>query len=647
MGGNYLAILGVTTVTTVMSCSPAKKEYASFELYPVRTGSLTEMEYTPLATKFYLWSPTAEEVRLMLYDAGEGGHAYETVKMEPTEDGTWTTSVDKNLLGKFYAFNVKINDKWQGDTPGINAHAVGVNGKRAAIIDWKTTNPEGWESDRRPSLKSPADMIIYEMHHRDFSVDSTSGIKNKGKYLALTEHGTMNSDKLLTGIDHLIELGVTHVHLLPSSDYASIDETKLEENHYNWGYDPANYNVPDGSYSTDPYQPATRVKEFKQMVQALHRAGIRVIMDMVYNHTFNTVESNFERTVPGYFYRQKEDGTLANGSGCGNETASERPMMRKFMIESVLYWIKEYHIDGFRFDLTKGFTQNKSNESTASNKDDSRIVILKDYYKTVNTTNPNAVMILEHFCNLDEESELAKAGMKLWHNMNESYCQSGMGESSNSDFSYMRNSGMPAEGWVNFMESHDEERVAYKQTAFGNLQNAGLDIRMKQLGTNAAFFLTVPGPKMIWQFGELGYDYSIMYKYDGTMGTEKNTDAKPVKWDYLTDQYRKGLYDTYSTLLKLRNDNPDLFSDNAFKDWKVSVSDWDKGRYLRLESTTKKLVVVGNFKNEQINTGVYFGNTGDWYELNGETLNVTNSSEQPVVIPANSFKLYTNFPVNN
>ena len=351
MGGNYLAILGVTTVTTVMSCSPAKKEYASFELYPVRTGSLTEMEYTPLATKFYLWSPTAEEVRLMLYDAGEGGHAYETVKMEPTEDGTWTTSVDKNLLGKFYAFNVKINDKWQGDTPGINAHAVGVNGKRAAIIDWKTTNPEGWESDRRPSLKSPADMIIYEMHHRDFSVDSTSGIKNKGKYLALTEHGTMNSDKLLTGIDHLIELGVTHVHLLPSSDYASIDETKLEENHYNWGYDPANYNVPDGSYSTDPYQPATRVKEFKQMVQALHRAGIRVIMDMVYNHTFNTVESNFERTVPGYFYRQKEDGTLANGSGCGNETASERPMMRKFMIESVLYWIKEYHIDGFRFDL--------------------------------------------------------------------------------------------------------------------------------------------------------------------------------------------------------------------------------------------------------------------------------------------------------
>ena len=271
--------------------------------------------------------------------------------MQSGEEGTWTAVVSKDLIGKFYTFNVKIDDKWQGDTPGINARAVGVNGKRAAIIDWQSTNPDGWESDTRPPLKSPADMIIYEMHHRDFSVDSTSGVKNKGKYLALTEHGTMNSDKLLTGIDHLIELGVTHVHLLPSFDYASVDETRLNENSYNWGYDPQNYNVPDGSYATDPYQPATRVKEFKQMVQALHKAGIRVIMDVVYNHTFNTDESNFERTVPGYFYRQKEDKTLANGSGCGNETASERLMMRKFMVESVLYWIKEYHVDGFRFDL--------------------------------------------------------------------------------------------------------------------------------------------------------------------------------------------------------------------------------------------------------------------------------------------------------
>lgn len=347
---NDLVIIGVAAAT-VVSCAPAKNEYTSFELYPVRSGSLTEMEYAPEATQFTLWAPTADEVRLMLYEAGEGGHAYETVSMERAEEGTWKTKVEKDLKGNFYTFNVKIDGKWQGDTPGINAKAVGVNGKRAAIIDLRETDPEGWAEDKRPPLASPADIIIYEVHHRDFSVHPSSGIEHKGKFLAMTETGTKNPGGMATGIDHLKELGVTHVHILPSYDYASVDETRLDENKYNWGYDPLNYNVPEGSYSTDPYRPEVRIREFKQMVQALHKAGIRVVLDVVYNHTFNTAESNFERTVPGYFYRQKPDGTLADGSACGNETASNRPMMRKYMIESVLYWINEYHIDGFRFDL--------------------------------------------------------------------------------------------------------------------------------------------------------------------------------------------------------------------------------------------------------------------------------------------------------
>ena len=350
MNLNELALIGVAAAT-VAGCTPAKKEYTSYELYPVRSGSLTEMEYTPEATHFTLWAPTADEVRLMLFDAGEGGHAYETISMIPDAEGTWTAKVEKDLLGKFYTFNVKINERWLGDTPGINAKAVGVNGKRAAILDMRTTDPEGWADDKRPALASPADAVIYEMHHRDFSVDPSSGIRNKGKYLALTEEGTLSPEQLATGIDHLKELGVTHVHILPSYDYASVDETKLDENRYNWGYDPQNYNVPDGSYSTDPYDPAVRIREFKQMVQALHKAGIRVVLDVVYNHTFNTTESNFERTVPGYFYRQMPDGSFADGSACGNETASNRPMMRKYMKESVLYWLNEYHLDGFRFDL--------------------------------------------------------------------------------------------------------------------------------------------------------------------------------------------------------------------------------------------------------------------------------------------------------
>lgn len=347
---NDLAILGVA-VATATGCAPAKNEYASYELYPVRSGSLAEMEYAPEGTRFSLWAPTADEVRLMLYNEGEGGHAYRTVSMEAGEEGVWHTTVAEDLLGKFYTFNVKTGDRWLGDTPGIFAKAVGVNGHRAAIIDLRSTDPEGWADDRRPPLRSAADVVIYEMHHRDFSISPASGIDHKGKFLALTEAGTRSPEGLATGIDHLRELGVTHVHLLPSYDYASIDETRLDENRYNWGYDPLNYNVPDGSYATDPYRPDVRIREFKQMVQALHQAGIRVILDVVYNHTFSIDGSNFERTAPGYFYRQRPDGTYADASACGNETASDRPMMRKYIVESVLHWAREYHIDGFRFDL--------------------------------------------------------------------------------------------------------------------------------------------------------------------------------------------------------------------------------------------------------------------------------------------------------
>ena len=340
----------------VMACmvgckDAARVTYDSVDNYPVRQGSMSEMEYTPASTSFHLWSPNADEVRVMLYNEAEGGHAYETYHMQWSSDGTWHVKVNQDLKGKFYTFNVKVKDEWQGDTPGLFAKAVGINGNRGAIIDMTETNPVGWENDQKPALRSVADAVVYEMHHRDFSIDTSSGIQHKGQFLALTEPGTQSPEGLATGIDHLKELGITHVHLLPSYDYATIDEHTFKDAHYNWGYDPQNYNVPDGSYSTDPTKPDMRIREFKQMVQALHQAGIRVVLDVVYNHTYNAAASAFEKTVPGYFYRMKPDGTFANGSGCGNETASNRPMMRKFMVESVLYWMREYHLDGFRFDL--------------------------------------------------------------------------------------------------------------------------------------------------------------------------------------------------------------------------------------------------------------------------------------------------------
>ena len=308
-------------------------------LFPkkVAAQAFQEVSYSPEKTQFALFAPNdAKKVVVRIYQSGLGGKAVKTVKMSRTANEQWTATVKGDLMGKFYTF-----DMGMGECPGVFAKAVGVNGKRGAIIDRTKTNPEQWCSDKRPIVKSPADLVVYEMHHRDFSV-AREDAKYPGKFLALTEPWA---------IDHLKTLGVNAIHILPSYDYGSVDETRLNEPQYNWGYDPVNYNVPEGGYSTDPYNPEMRIREFKQMVQALHQAGISVILDVVYNHTYDIEHSNFHRTYPDYYYRFTADKKYSNGSGCGNETASDQPMMRKFMIESVKYWINEYHIDGFRFDL--------------------------------------------------------------------------------------------------------------------------------------------------------------------------------------------------------------------------------------------------------------------------------------------------------
>lgn len=299
---------------------------------------MNEVEYTPSETHFTLFADNkAPKVTLRIYAEGQGGEPLQTVTMKRTGENTYTAKLTGDMKGKFYTF-----DTGRGECAGVFAKAVGVNGKRGAIVALDETDPKGWDSDRITGKVKMTDLIIYEMHHRDFSIDPSSGLRYRGKFLALSEP---------KAIEHLKKLGVNAVHILPSFDYASVDETRLDTPQYNWGYDPLNYNVPEGSYSTDPYNPVTRIREFKQMVQALHKAGIRVILDVVYNHTFNIEGSNFQLTYPGIFYRKTADGKWSNGSGCGNETASERTPMRKFMTESMLYWVSEYHIDGFRVDL--------------------------------------------------------------------------------------------------------------------------------------------------------------------------------------------------------------------------------------------------------------------------------------------------------
>ena len=333
----------LSVVATLAACTP-KTGVA------IPEAPLEECVYMGDRTEFAVWSPDAEDAVLKLYGTASDDSPLQTIEMDRSRDGLWKATVKEDLKGKFYTFQVRKNGRWLEETAGISAKAVGVNGMRGAVIDWNETDPEGWAQDKSPEIR-PSDIIAYELQHRDFSIHENSGIDNKGKYLALTEEGTVNPDGLSTGIDHLKELGVTYIQLLPSTDFATIDETRLEDNQYNWGYEPLNYNAVEGSFSTDPYDPVVRIKEFKQMVQALHKAGFRVILDVVYNHTTDASKTGFERTMPGYFYRMNADGTYCNGSGCGNETASEQEMFRKYMIESLEWWMKEYHIDGFRFDL--------------------------------------------------------------------------------------------------------------------------------------------------------------------------------------------------------------------------------------------------------------------------------------------------------
>ena len=342
---NLFVLIFLCSIMTELTAQP-------YHQYPVYNGFLG-LTYAKTNSSFRIWSPTAESVQLLLYKKGVNGIPFKTIDLKKEDHGTWHTNLIGDWKGTFYVYRIKINGKWNNEVTDPYAKSVGVNGKRAMVIDLKDTDPSGWANDKSPAFSkqnNPTDAVIYELHVRDASIDKNSGIKHKGKFLGLAELGTHSDDGLSTGLSHLKELGVTHIHLLPFYDYSSVDET-MPSHQYNWGYDPLNYNVPEGSYSTNPYDGITRIKELKQMILAFHKNGLRVIFDAVYNHTGLTEQSNFNQLVPGYYYRHKHDGGFSNATGCNNETASETPMMRKFMLESVLYWAKEYHIDGFRFDL--------------------------------------------------------------------------------------------------------------------------------------------------------------------------------------------------------------------------------------------------------------------------------------------------------
>ena len=515
------------------------------------------------------------------------------------------------------------NDKYISSATYPDNKAYPPKGAIGIVSVFKTVqDPYTWKV---PNFVAPdeSNMVIYEMLLRDFT---TSGDIN----------GAM------TKLDYLQSLGVNAIELMPIQEFDGNDS---------WGYNPAFFFALDKAYGTD--------QMYKEFIDECHKRGMAVILDVVYNHA--TGAHPFAKL----YWNASKNETAANNPWF-NVTAPhpysvfhdfnhESPLVKAFVKQNLTFLLEEYNIDGFRFDLTKGFTQKKTSESNAGNYDASRIAILKDYNAAIKAVKPETYVILEHFCDDQEEIELSNAGMMVWRNLNEAYCESAMGYPAKSDFSRLyygtSSPSRPANSLVSYMESHDEERAAYKQKAYakGQLQS-NIAARMSQLSANAAFFFTVPGPKMIWQFGELGYDFSINSDESGAVkGEDYRTAKKPIRWDYKDVAERKQLLDTYTKLIALRNDYPELFKPssvpNAPLQWKVTTSYWDNGRFLTLSAPDNKhVVVVGNFTNSNGNYSTTFPATGQWYNYmnSTETLQVT-SPTATVTVPANNFRIYTSF----
>lgn len=464
------------------------------------------------------------------------------------------------------------------------------------------------------TIKHPEKMVIYEMLLRDFtSSHNIAGAKEKLSYLKA--------------------MGVNAIELMPVQEFSGGTS---------WGYDTSFYFALDGTYGTP--------KEYKEFIDMCHQAGIAVIFDVVYNHTNNN--NPFAKMYWDFYNnRPSSKNPWLNAmtphkkyvfSPDDFDHSSE--LTQTFVKRNLKYLLDTYNIDGFRFDFTKGFTQkNTTGDNDLSAYDADRVSVLKEYYDAVKAAKDDAIVIMEHFCDA-EERELSALGVRFWRNINNSYMQSAMGYIENSDFSWLYDTTSP-EQFVGFMESHDEERAGYKQSQWGKgTLKTNLEDRMKQLEANSAFFFTVPGPKMIWQFGELGYDFSINSNEAGTAeGEEYRTDRKPIRWDYYENKYRKGLYDVYSKLIDLRNKHRELFDANTDFRWKVSTFYWDNGRFIESSSTTKKMIVVGNFTSENKEYEVSFPVNGIWYNyLNGETLEVS-SNKQVIAVPAHTAFVFTTF----
>lgn len=540
----------------------------SFEEEYTYTGTDLGATWSSDKTSFRVWAPTAEAVKVNLYVSGTEGtdDLLEEIPMQADVNGTWIAEKEGDANGIYYTYTVTINGE-ETEACDPYARTTGVNGKRAMIIDLVSTNPQGWESDANPHVgENITDAVIYELHVRDLSSDESAGIQNVGKFLGVIETGTTTESGIPTGLDHIKDLGITHLHLLPSYDYGSVDETKLDDAKFNWGYDPVNYNVPEGSYSTDPYHGEVRVKEMKQMVQGLHENGISVVMDVVYNHVYNASEFCFNKIVPGYFSRMDEEGKYSNGSGCGNDTASERAMVHKYIVDSVKYWAEEYHIDGFRFDLVGLIDTETINEIVAEVHKDYPDVIFYGEGWTMDTSVTKDGYLMATQLNSEETPDFAyfndtlRDGLKgnVFENSQTGYVSGaeGLEETITQCF-------LGAADWcpspsqtVNYASCHDN--LTLMDRLLRSALNATREERIRMNNLSAAIYMTAQGIPFM-QAGE----EMLRTKLKGSGEFDENSYASPdsvnsLKWDTLNEEEYQNTYNYYKGLIAFRSAHPAL-----------------------------------------------------------------------------------------
>ena len=554
--------------------TPAYYDTAEFQEKYTYTGDDLGMTYSSSSTTLRLWSPLVDSANVKLYKEGDPAtdpEPYQVVPMTADVNGTWVATLDGDMNGVYYTYEVTTKTlKGDETVEACDPYAVttGINGKRAMIIDMASTNPEGWDSDANPFAgKGYTDAVLYELHVRDASVDASSGVKDdlKGTYLGLIEKGTKTPGGVSTGLDHMVDLGITHVHLLPVYDINSVDESKMDDDtvsHYNWGYDPLNYNVPEGSYSTDPYHGEVRVKEFKQMVKGLHDAGISVIMDVVYNHVADSNKYCFNVLVDGYFSRP-----MSNGSGCGNDTASERAMVSKYIVDSVNYWADEYHIDGFRFDLVGILDINTINElvETVHAKHPDVIFYGEGWtlgtspisgYNVTLATQTNSAKTPNFAYFSDTIRNALKGG--TFGGVNKGFIS---GASSNTGELFSCFKGLPS--WcttpsqsVNYISCHDNNTLYDHISIVATDATEAQKQSMNKLG--AAFYMTSQGIP----FFQAGEEF-LRSKPDGKGGYDENSyssgDAvNSLKWSDLENEAYQNVYQYYKGLIAFRKAHPAL-----------------------------------------------------------------------------------------